>query len=72
LLTVDNQRTDTTLITEGQSEDRHYIDNREQLEKDRHYIDNRGDNERRTDTTLLSPCYQCSVCPSLIVALLSM
>jgi hypothetical protein len=43
LLTVDNQRTDTTLITEGQSEkDRHYIDNRGQLEKDRHYIDNRG------------------------------
>jgi hypothetical protein len=34
LLTGDNQRTDTTLITEGQSEkDRHYIDNRGQLEK---------------------------------------
>jgi hypothetical protein len=37
------RRTDTILITGGQSEkDRQYIDNRGQTEKDRHYIDNRG------------------------------
>ena len=43
MLTGDNQRKGTTLITGGQSEKyRYYIDNRGQSEKDRHYIDNRG------------------------------